>query len=112
MTWPGGYSKSHASTSVKIGSLGSAEVPHHRGITKEHLGQSDKAISAYRRILRSAIEQAGNGGTPLMVLDESAAEKLTGPAAIDGIGSTDGWQAYWRATDATRRKASSWASGR
>ena len=27
--------------------------------TKEHLGQSDKAISAYRRLLRGAIEQAG-----------------------------------------------------
>ena len=37
--------------------------------TREHLGQSDKAISAYRRILRSAIEQAGKGDRPLMVLD-------------------------------------------
>jgi len=80
--------------------------------TKEHLGQSDKAISAYRRSLRAAIEAAGQGGKPPMVLDEPAAEKLTGPAAIDGIGPTDGWQAYWRATDATRRKASSWANGR
>ena len=80
--------------------------------TKEHLGQSDKAINAYRRSLRAAIEQAGNGGTPLMVLDAPAAEKLTGPAAIDGIGPTDAWQAYWRATDAARRKASSWANGR
>ncbi len=37
--------------------------------TREHLGQSDKAISAYRRILRGAIEQAGKGGRPPMVLD-------------------------------------------
>jgi phthalate 4,5-dioxygenase oxygenase subunit len=80
--------------------------------TREHLGQSDKAISAYRRVLRTAIEQAGNGGTPLMVLDAPAAEKLTGPAAIDGIGPTEDWQSYWRTTDATRRKASSWANGR
>src|SRR2546430_11461697 len=49
--------------------------------TREHLGQSDKAISAYRRILRGAIEQAGNGGKPLMVLDPAAAAKITGPAA-------------------------------
>jgi phenylpropionate dioxygenase-like ring-hydroxylating dioxygenase large terminal subunit len=77
--------------------------------TREHLGQSDKAISAYRRILRGAIEQAGNGGRPLMVLDAAAAAKLTGPAAIDGIGPTDGWQAYWQKTDEVRRKASSWA---
>ncbi len=35
--------------------------------TNEHLGQSDKGISAYRRILRRAIDEAGSGGTPLMV---------------------------------------------
>jgi phenylpropionate dioxygenase-like ring-hydroxylating dioxygenase large terminal subunit len=80
--------------------------------TREHLGQSDKAISAYRRLLRSAIEQAGNGGKPLMVLDGASAAKLTGPAAVDGIGPTDAWQDYWRKTDETRRKASSWANGR
>jgi hypothetical protein len=80
--------------------------------TREHLGQSDKAISAYRRILRGAIEQAGNGGTPLMVLDPASAAKLTGPAAIDGIGPTENWQGYWQKTDEARRKASSWANGR
>ena len=80
--------------------------------THEHLGQSDKAISAYRRILRTAIEQAGNGGRPLMVLDETSAASLTGPAAIDGIGPTEGWKSYWRKTDEARRNASSWAGGR
>src|SRR5262245_61424156 len=80
--------------------------------TKEHLGQSDKAISAYRRILRGAIDQARDGGKPLMVLDGAAAAKLTGPAAIDGIGPSADWQGYWRKTDEQRRKASSWANGR
>src|SRR4029079_12746831 len=80
--------------------------------TREHLGQSDKAISAYRRLLRGAIEQAGHGERPLMVLDTVGAGKLTGPAAIDGIGPTDGWQTYWRKTDDARRKASGWANGR
>jgi phthalate 4,5-dioxygenase oxygenase subunit len=80
--------------------------------TKEHLGQSDKAISVYRRILRSAIEQAGSGAKPLMVLDPRSAAQITGPAAIDGIGPTEGWQTYWRKTDETRRKSSSWANGR
>ena len=47
--------------------------------TREHLGQSDKAISAYRRILRGAIEQAGNGGTPLMVLDAAGRGKTHRP---------------------------------
>jgi phthalate 4,5-dioxygenase oxygenase subunit len=80
--------------------------------TNEHLGQSDKAITAYRRMLRTAIEQAGNGGRPPMVLDEGGAAALTGPAAIDGIGPTDGWQGYWRKTDHVRRAASSWANGK
>jgi phthalate 4,5-dioxygenase len=46
-----------------------------------------------------------------MVLDASSAERLTGPAAIDGIGPTADWQDYWRKTDAARRLASSWANG-
>ena len=79
---------------------------------KEHLGQSDKAISAYRRLLRAAIDAAGNGGQPLMVLDPAAAARITGPAAIDGIGPSADWQAYWRRTDEARRQASSWANGR
>ncbi len=78
--------------------------------TREHLGQSDRAISAYRRILRSAIAEAGNGGKPPMVLDAAAATKVTGPAAVDGIGPTADWQAYWRRTDEARRQAANWAS--
>ena len=80
--------------------------------TKEHLGQSDKAISAYRRILRHAIDEAKSGGRPLMVLDADAAARITGPAAVDGIGPTDDWQGYWQATDANKRKAASWTNGR
>ena len=79
--------------------------------TREHLGQSDKAITAYRRILRGAIEAAGNGGKPLMVLDAPTAAKIIGPAAIDGIGPSEDWQGYWRKTDAARREASGWAAG-
>src|SRR5450432_2505769 len=77
--------------------------------TCEHLGQSDKAISAYRRLLRQAIEDTRNGGQPPMVLDEAAAAQMTGPAAIDGIGPSEDWQSYWQTTDAKRRRASSWA---
>jgi phenylpropionate dioxygenase-like ring-hydroxylating dioxygenase large terminal subunit len=80
--------------------------------TREHLGQSDKAIAAYRRILRQAIDEARNGKRPLMVLDSDQAARITGPAAVDGIGPTDDWQGYWRATDASKRKAASWANGR
>jgi phenylpropionate dioxygenase-like ring-hydroxylating dioxygenase large terminal subunit len=80
--------------------------------TNEHLGQSDKAITAYRRLLRTAIDQATNGGRPLMVLDPQSAPKVTGPAAIDGIGPTDDWTGYWQRTDESKRKAASWANGR
>jgi phthalate 4,5-dioxygenase len=43
------------------------------------------------------------------VLDPDTAARITGPAAVDGIGPTDGWQGYWQTTDAARRQASSWA---
>ncbi len=36
---------------------------------QEHLGQSDKAITAYRRLLRRAIDAVENGETPPMVFD-------------------------------------------
>ena len=77
---------------------------------QEHLGQSDKAISAYRRLLRAAITEAGAGGRPPMLLDAAAAAAMTGPAAIDGIGPSDDWRGYWQRIDASRRQASSWAN--
>jgi phthalate 4,5-dioxygenase oxygenase subunit len=80
--------------------------------TREHLGQSDKGITAYRRLLRQAIDETNNGGKPLMVLDAKSAQTMTGPAAVDGIGRADGWQGYWQTTDASKRKAASWANGR
>ena len=80
--------------------------------TSEHLGQSDKAISAYRRLLRQAIDDTKSGGRPLMVLNAADAPKLTGPAAIDGVGPTGDWQGYWQETDAAKRKTASWANGR
>jgi nitrite reductase/ring-hydroxylating ferredoxin subunit len=80
--------------------------------TREHLGQSDKGVTAYRRLLRQAIDEANSGGKPLMVLDAKSAPTMTGPAAVDGIGPADDWQGYWQTTDAGKRKAASWANGR
>jgi phthalate 4,5-dioxygenase len=79
--------------------------------TREHLGQSDKGISHYRRLLRQAIEQANNGGRPLMVLDAEAAARIIGPPAVDGIGPSEDWQGYWKETDAMKRGAASWTNG-
>ena len=79
--------------------------------TEEHLGTSDKAISAYRKLLRQAIEQAGKGEKPIMVLDPAHAASITGPAAIDGIGPVSDWQGYWQKTEEVKRKAASWTNG-
>jgi hypothetical protein len=46
-----------------------------------------------------------------MVLDADAAQGLTGPAAIDGIGPTADWRGYWQRTETAKRKAASWANG-
>jgi phthalate 4,5-dioxygenase len=80
--------------------------------TQEHLGTSDKAINAYRRLLRQAIDEAGKGETPLMVLTRATAKGVTGPACVDGIAPAQDWQGYWQRTDAQRRRAASWANGR
>src|SRR5665213_1487810 len=80
--------------------------------TQEHLGTSDKAISAYRRLLRQALDQSGKGAKAMMVLDPRGAAKITGPAAIDGIGPTEGWQGYWQKSEAQKRETMSWKNGR
>ena len=79
--------------------------------TNEHLGTSDTAISAYRKLLRQAIEQSGKGEKPIMVLDPAKAASITGRAAIDGIGPAEDWRGYWQKTEAVKRKAASWANG-
>jgi hypothetical protein len=80
--------------------------------TNEHLGTSDKAIVAYRRLLRQAIEEVRKGGRPLMALDAAQAAKIDGPACVDGIGPADDWQGYWQRVEAARRKTKTWTNGR
>ncbi|MGE0678784.1 Rieske 2Fe-2S domain-containing protein [Pseudolabrys sp.] len=76
--------------------------------TREHLGQSDKAIIAYRKLLVQSIDQAQAGEKPIMRLDEVEARQITGPATVDGIGPTDGWEAYWKQVEAKRRSGAAW----
>jgi phthalate 4,5-dioxygenase len=78
--------------------------------TREHLGQSDKAIMAYRRMLLDAIDKAERGERPMLVVDADEAARIQGPVTVDGIGPTDGWDQYWRETDLRRRQRSSWAA--
>jgi phthalate 4,5-dioxygenase len=62
-------------------------------------------------MLRQAIEQAGKGEKPIMVLGPAQAAGITGPAAIDGIGPADDWRGYWQKTEVSKRQAASWANG-
>lgn len=80
--------------------------------TREHLASTDKGIVLYRRLLVDAIRKNAAGERPLMVLDETQARALTGPAAIDGIGPREGWEAYWKETDARRRRDCPWLGAR
>ncbi|MBV9078273.1 MAG: aromatic ring-hydroxylating dioxygenase subunit alpha [Methylobacteriaceae bacterium] len=76
--------------------------------TREHLGQSDKAIILFRRILREQIDKAATADAPLMVLDERHARSIQGPATMDGIGPTRGWETYWMEVDVRRRRGAPW----
>ncbi|KPF95990.1 dioxygenase [Rhodopseudomonas sp. AAP120] len=78
--------------------------------TREHLGQSDKAIIQYRRLLRQEIAKAEAGQRPLLALDEASARGIQGPATMDGIGPSRGWETYWMEVDVKRRRGAPWAA--
>jgi len=78
--------------------------------TREHLGQSDKAIVQYRRLLRQEIEKVAGGEKPMLHLDEAHARSIQGPATMDGIGPTTGWEIYWMEVDVKRRRGAPWAA--
>lgn len=66
--------------------------------TTEHLGASDKAITAYRRKLIRAISDG-----------PATANGEKGPMAIDTMAPTNGWEHAWTAAEALRRERSAWA---
>ena len=76
--------------------------------TYEHLGQSDKGITLYRRILREQIDTVERGETPMMVLDARGARGIQGPATMDGIGPSSGWELFWMEVDVKRRRDAPW----
>ncbi len=78
--------------------------------TKEHLGTTDKAITANRRMLIGAINGLERGETPPALPDNGGATRLRGPVAIDTIAPLDDWDACWKARDMERRETSSWAT--
>jgi hypothetical protein len=78
--------------------------------SREHLGTADKAIVQYRRLLRQEIETVGGGGKPMMFLDAAHARSIQGPATMDGIGPTRGWETFWMEVDVRRRRSAPWAA--
>ena len=77
--------------------------------THEHLGQADKAIVQYRRLLRQEIEKALRGQT-LHVPRRRPCASIQGPATMDGIGPTRGWETFWMEVDVKRRRSAPWAA--
>ena len=75
--------------------------------TNEHLATSDKAIIAYRRMLRRAIDAVANGGH-LPGIPNGKALDTKGPVAVDAIAPDAAWQPVWRERDTERRDGCSW----
>jgi phthalate 4,5-dioxygenase oxygenase subunit len=76
--------------------------------TREHLGTTDKAIVAFRKLLMNEIKKVGRGERTLLQLDAQEAAKVTGPGTMDGIGPAAEWESYWRAVDTRRRTSAPW----
>src|SRR4029079_4832160 len=47
---------------------------------------------------------------PFMFLDPARARSIQGPATMDGIGPTRGWEIYWMEVDVKRRRGAPWAA--
>ena len=76
--------------------------------TREHLGTTDKAIVAYRKLLLVEIRKAQAGEVTMLDLDAAAAARLAGPATIDGVAADGDWRSYLSRADGRRRAAASW----
>jgi len=72
--------------------------------TTEHLGTTDRAITANRRLLLRAIDGMKAGKAP-----PATEGILRGPVAIDTVVPADGWEAAWQAHDRAKRARSPWA---
>ena len=78
--------------------------------TVEHLGTSDRAVTAYRRMLLRALSaHAAGNPTPGRAADEAGAAAYRGPVAVDLVAPRADWQEAWRRRDRERREASPWA---
>ena len=73
--------------------------------TVEHLGNSDRGITAYRRQLIGAIDTIEQGGEP----PKQTGNRFVGPIAVDTMVPAETWQESWQTADSDRRRRSGWA---
>jgi len=74
--------------------------------SREHLGTTDVAIMANRRVLMKAIDDVAAGRYPPGVAQPEVAAQRVGPDTVDGIAPADNWEQWWQtAVDAKCRRA-------
>ena len=78
--------------------------------TREHLGATDVAITAYRRLLRRAIKNVSDPNALPVLRCMNGADSVRGPIAIDAVAPIADWEKIWRARDSDRRAKSGWAT--
>jgi hypothetical protein len=76
--------------------------------SREHLGTTDKAIMANRRVLLQAIDDVQNGKPAPGLAQAEVARAATGPDTFDGIGPQTGWEAWWRESARAKRARAGW----
>jgi phenylpropionate dioxygenase-like ring-hydroxylating dioxygenase large terminal subunit len=73
--------------------------------TKEHLGYSDRIITAARRLYFRAIADVAEGRDPPLTRNGAAVQ---GPATIDAVGPSNDLDRYWCTEEAARRRTTPW----
>jgi phthalate 4,5-dioxygenase oxygenase subunit len=76
--------------------------------TREHLGTSDKAIIANRRMLAKAIDDTAAGALPHGFAKPEVAATRFGPDTVDGIAPAPTWQTWAQQTMQAKRDAAPW----
>jgi nitrite reductase/ring-hydroxylating ferredoxin subunit len=76
--------------------------------TREHLGQTDKGIVAYRKMLFAELAKAEVGERSSFVFARDAAGQARGPRTIDLIAPAEGWEQHWVRRDDAVRGAAAW----
>jgi len=75
---------------------------------KEHLATTDKAISAYRRMLLQTILRVERDEKPTIGVVANDADSFRGPASLDAVGPSEDQESIWINGDIKRRAECPW----